>query len=101
MSNNGPQWPGIGQGLNLCWGGRHGSSTRKRAAEADLPSLAHRAHVRQSRAAELGLWMLLAVAAALSTGCGLLAQQTQVPRPSTSIQGFMQQPRPGDGVIGP
>jgi hypothetical protein len=31
----------------------------------------------------------------------MLAQQTQAPRPSTSIQGFMQQPRPGDGVIGP
>ena len=51
--------------------------------------------------ARLALWMLLAIAAALSAGCGLLAQQTEAPRPSTTVQGFMSQPRPGNGVIGP
>ena len=53
------------------------------------------------RTAGFGLWMLLAVAAILSAGCGLLAQQTESPRPSASVQSFMQQPRPGNGVIGP
>jgi hypothetical protein len=56
---------------------------------------------RHQMAARLGLWILLAATAALSAGCGLLAQQTDTPRPSTSIQSFMQQPRPGNGIIGP
>lgn len=51
--------------------------------------------------AKLGLWALLAVVAALSTGCGMLAQQTEAPRPSASITSFVRQPRPGEGLIGP
>jgi hypothetical protein len=68
---------------------------------AGLPWLARRTSVRPRRTARFGLWMLLAVAAILSAGCGLLAQQTEAPRPSASIPAFMKQPRPGNGVIGP
>ena len=53
------------------------------------------------RLARIGLWGLLAVVVALSTGCGMLAQQTEAPRPSASITSFVRQPRPGEGLIGP
>ena len=56
---------------------------------------------RRQVAVRLGLWVLLVAAIALSSGCGLLSQQTEAPHPSTTIHGFMQQPRPGDGIIGP
>jgi hypothetical protein len=48
-----------------------------------------------------GVWLLLAAVAVAFSGCGMLAQQTEAPRPSGSIQSFMQQPRPGNGIIGP
>lgn len=46
-------------------------------------------------------WLALAFAVATLSGCGLLAQQTEKPRPSETIKGFLQQPRAGNGVIGP
>ena len=56
---------------------------------------------RRQIAVRLGLCVLLVATLALSSGCGLLSQQTEAPHPSTTIHSFMQQPRPGEGIIGP
>jgi hypothetical protein len=53
---------------------------------------------RATRTAGFGLWILVAAMALFASGCGVLAQQTDAPRPSTSIRSFMQQPRPEDAL---
>ena len=56
---------------------------------------------RRRMVTRLGLWILLAATVALSAGCGMLSQEIEKPHPSTTISGFMKQPRPGEGIIGP
>jgi len=47
-----------------------------------------------------GSWAILLLVI-LQVGCGAMSQQIESTHPSTTVKEFMQQPRPGNGILGP